>query len=161
MDDPLPRSTDSIGMVVITEHLENLNISREYNISRPRVYEALRWLINNNPLYHDVILNNDAHILQEDLIRVTQAINDENVQNNNQTLLEPATESAVGQATNANGAYSVISNSLRVLRASWHQGNNQVFNTNHAGSQCCAMVLANITRVMLPPHTWTNYFIHT
>ncbi|GFQ80751.1 hypothetical protein TNCT_482271 [Trichonephila clavata] len=82
-------------MVVVTEHLENLNILREYNISRPRVYEALRWLINNNALYQEVIIYSDAQILQEDLIRVTQAINNENAQNNNQALLEPATASAV------------------------------------------------------------------
>ncbi|GFR03235.1 ATP-dependent DNA helicase [Trichonephila clavata] len=158
----LPRSTDSIGMVVITEHLENLNISREYNISRPRVYEALRWLINNNPLYQDVITDNDAQILQEDLIRVTQAINNENAQNNNQALLETATVSAVGEATNTNDAYKMINNSIRVLRASWHQGNNQVFNTNHAVSQCCAMVLANITRAaILAPHSWTNNILNT
>ncbi|GFQ72034.1 ATP-dependent DNA helicase [Trichonephila clavata] len=156
------QSTDSIGMVVITEHLENLNISREYNISRPRVYEALRWLINNNPLYQDIIIDNDAQILQEDLIRVTQAINNENAQNNNQALLENATVSAVGEATNTNDAYKMINNSIRVLRASWHQGNNQVFNTNHAGSQCCAMVLANITRAaILAPHSWTNSILNT
>ncbi|GFQ76382.1 ATP-dependent DNA helicase [Trichonephila clavata] len=149
-------------MVVITESLENVNISRGYNISRPRVYEALRWLINNNPLYQDVIINNDAQILQEDLIRVTQAINNENAQNNNQALLEPATVSAVGEATNTNDAYKMINNLIHVLRASWHQGNNQVFNTNHAGSQCCAMVLANITRAaILAPHSWTNNILNT
>ncbi|GFR11958.1 hypothetical protein TNCT_608331 [Trichonephila clavata] len=71
-----------------------------------------------------------------DLIRVTQAINNENAQNNNQALLEPATVSAVGEATNTNDAYKMINNSIRNLRASWHQGSNQVFNTNHAGSQC-------------------------
>ncbi|GFR21146.1 ATP-dependent DNA helicase [Trichonephila clavata] len=149
-------------MVVITEHLENLNISREYNISRPRVYEALRWLINNNPLYQDVIIDNDAQILQEDLIRVTQAINNENAQNNNQAFLSLLLYQLWEKQTNTNDAYKMINNSIRVLRASWHQGNNQVFNTNHAGSQCCAMVLANITRAaILAPHSWTNNILNT
>jgi hypothetical protein len=157
----LPRSTDSIGMVVITEHLENLNVTREYNISRPRVYAALRWLINNNPLYHDVIIDNHALILQEDLIRITQVVNDENDRNINQALLEPALVSAVEDATNAYGAYTVINNTTRILRASWHQGNNQVFNSSHAGSKCCAMVLANITRAaILSPHSWTNNILN-
>ncbi|GFR14307.1 hypothetical protein TNCT_201461 [Trichonephila clavata] len=51
-----------------------------------------------------IIIDNDTQILQ-DLIRVTQAINDENYQNNTQMLLELATVSAVGEANNALGAY--------------------------------------------------------
>ncbi|XP_063899054.1 uncharacterized protein LOC135119158 [Helicoverpa armigera] len=155
----LPRSTDGIGMVVITEHLENLNVSREYNISRSRVYEALRWLINNNPLYHDVIIDNSAQILQEDLLRVTQHNCDENAQNN-QELLEPVSDMA--ETTNANNAYTMITDSMRILRASWNQDNKQVFNANYTGRQCFAMVLANITRAaILMPHLWTNNILNT
>ncbi|GFR28771.1 hypothetical protein TNCT_216051 [Trichonephila clavata] len=102
-------------------------------------------------LLKDIIIDIDAQIFQEDLIRITQAVNNENAQNNNQALLKPATVSAVGEAANTNDAYKITNNSIRILRASWHQGNNQVFNTNHAGSQCCAMVFTRAA--ILSPHS--------
>ncbi|TLM45194.1 hypothetical protein FEC35_19145 [Acinetobacter baumannii] len=50
----LPRSSSQVGIVVVTERLENLNITREFTISREKFYSALRWLTRNNPLYRDV-----------------------------------------------------------------------------------------------------------
>ncbi|GBL81660.1 hypothetical protein AVEN_93446-1 [Araneus ventricosus] len=46
----LPRSSTDVG-IVVTETLENLNVSSDYNILLDRVYKALDWLIANNPLY--------------------------------------------------------------------------------------------------------------
>lgn len=53
----LPRSTQEAGIVVITECLENLNITREFSVCREKLFCALRWLFENNPLYKDVIFN--------------------------------------------------------------------------------------------------------
>ena len=66
----LPRSTSDSQMMVVTTHLENLNISREYEISRARIYNALRCLIDNNELYSDVVIDYYAQINQNDLVRV-------------------------------------------------------------------------------------------
>ncbi|GBN45012.1 hypothetical protein AVEN_56208-1 [Araneus ventricosus] len=41
MPEMLPRSSTDVGIVVVTETLENLNESRDYNISPDRVYKAL------------------------------------------------------------------------------------------------------------------------
>lgn len=58
----LPRSTDDAAIVVLTEHLENLNGIRECYISRPRVYAALHWYVEHNPLYHGVMIYHNAHV---------------------------------------------------------------------------------------------------
>lgn len=81
--------------------------------------------------------------MQEYLTRVTQRNYDENAQNN-QELLELVSDMA--EINNALLVYTMITDSIGILRASWNQDNKQVFNANHTGRQCCAMVLANITR---------------
>lgn len=65
----LPRSTPETGIVAVTEHLENINIIREFSISRERVFNGLRWLIKNNPLYRDVTIKHYVELNEEDLIR--------------------------------------------------------------------------------------------
>ncbi|KAG5666268.1 hypothetical protein PVAND_017603, partial [Polypedilum vanderplanki] len=87
----LPRSSDDTGLVVITETLENLNSSREYRISRERVYAALRWLIANNPLYHDVTVNDSARLETRDIIRVIPA----EINQQQSTTTESTTEPSV------------------------------------------------------------------
>ncbi|KAG5685138.1 hypothetical protein PVAND_014332 [Polypedilum vanderplanki] len=90
----LPRSSDDTGLVVITETLENLNSSREYRISRERVYAALRWLIANNPLYHDVTVNNSARLETQDIIRVIPAETNQQQNTVNESNAAPSTRSA-------------------------------------------------------------------
>ncbi|KAG5666270.1 hypothetical protein PVAND_017605 [Polypedilum vanderplanki] len=144
----LPRSSDDTGLVVITETLENLNSTREYRILRERVYAALHWLIINNPLYHDVTVNNSARLETRDIIRVIP------VETNQQNTVTESTA-----APSARSAYVPIDkkkNVSRILRASWHQGNLDVF-PEFGGIQCYAMVLANIVRAaILPPSRWTK-----
>ncbi|KAG5680059.1 hypothetical protein PVAND_009589 [Polypedilum vanderplanki] len=136
-------------LIVITEILENLNSTREYRISRERVYVALHWLIANNPLYHDVTVNNSARLETRDIIRVIPA------ETNQQ--LNTATESTAAPLPRS--AYITTDkkkNVSRILRASWHQANLNVF-PEFGGTQCFAMVLANIVRaVILPPSRWTK-----
>ena len=36
---------------------------QESTISRPRIYDALRWLVANNPLYRGVTINNDGDVI--------------------------------------------------------------------------------------------------
>ncbi|KAL4721735.1 hypothetical protein ACJJTC_014268 [Scirpophaga incertulas] len=43
----------------------------------------------------------------------------------------------------------------RIIRASWHQGDYDVFTSGYAGVQCSAMSLANIVRTaILSPNQW-------
>jgi hypothetical protein len=62
----LSRSSDNVGIVVVTETLENLNRSRDFTISRDRVYSALAWLQANNGLNHDVRTDHFARLDQQD-----------------------------------------------------------------------------------------------
>ncbi|KAG5685123.1 hypothetical protein PVAND_014319 [Polypedilum vanderplanki] len=145
----LPRSSDDTGLVVITETLENLNSSREYRISRERVYAALRWLIANNPLYHDVTVNDSARLETRDIIRVIPA----EINQQQSTTTESTTEPSVRSAYISTDKKKNVS---RILRASWHQANLNVF-PEFGGTQCFAMVLANIVRAaILPPSRWTK-----
>ncbi|KAG5680198.1 hypothetical protein PVAND_009723 [Polypedilum vanderplanki] len=144
----LPRSSDETGLIVITETLENLNSSREYRISRERVYAALRWLIANNPLYHDVTVNNSARLETRDIIRVIPAET-----NQQQNTTEPIAASSTQSAYVSTDKKKNVS---RILRASWHQANLNVF-PEFGGTQCFAMVLANIVQAaILPPSRWTK-----
>lgn len=67
----LPRSASQVGIIVVTERLENLNITREFTICREKVYRALTWLIRNNPLYKDVRIDDNAQISDQELIRLS------------------------------------------------------------------------------------------
>lgn len=66
----LPRSENNRGIVVFTEILEILNISCEF--SRDHVFEVLKWLVANNPLYKDVFIDKTANSSKDDLIVVTE-----------------------------------------------------------------------------------------
>ncbi|CAG9773736.1 unnamed protein product [Ceutorhynchus assimilis] len=146
----LPRSTDSIGMIVVSEHLQNLNITREFPVSRTRVYEALQWLVTNNPLYKDVVVDSGVQLQEQDLIRIVPP------KVNDTRRIEGQTETEHIRDT----AFVAISASSRILRASWHQGNEQIFHL-YPGMQCCAMVIANIVRAaFVDPNSWTNNILN-
>ena len=67
----LPRSPDSAGLIVITESLENLNITREFIISRDNVSNALERLKANNPLYRYVQnITNSTQLDNASFVRV-------------------------------------------------------------------------------------------
>ncbi|GBM16803.1 hypothetical protein AVEN_9390-1 [Araneus ventricosus] len=138
----LPRSSAEAGIVVFTERLENLNITREYCIRSEIVFKALQWLIKNNPLFRDVIVDNDDCMDEQDFIRVdetAQLINHQNYDD-----------------SNAGSSYMPITEMSRIIRASWHQGNKEVLTTGYAGVQCCAMVVANIIQsAIFPSQIWT------
>ena len=61
MPNVLPRPTSYMGIVVISEHLENLQI-RKCSVLWIRVYDAVARFIVNNPIYKDIIIDQDAHI---------------------------------------------------------------------------------------------------
>ncbi|GBP31246.1 DTW domain-containing protein 1 [Eumeta japonica] len=134
----LPRSTQDCGMVVITENLENIT-TREFEVNRDRVYRALRWLIANNPLYQDVMIDEEACLEQDDVIRVEQRL-PEQTENNQVRRV----------------CYEEANNVSRILHGSWHQGYVSIFGRS-SGKQCCAMALANILRAhILDPHLWSR-----
>jgi hypothetical protein len=136
----LPRSTDNSGMIVVTEHLENIR-TRIIEVSRDRLNAALRWLIQNNPLYQDVTIDQNARLDENSLVRVQE-----------QRHTEQPQEAVVRRI------YYVQANSVsKILRSSWHQGDLDIFPDTRAGKQCCAMVLANILRArILSPNLWSK-----
>ncbi|GBM01464.1 hypothetical protein AVEN_209285-1 [Araneus ventricosus] len=140
----LPRSSTDVGIVVVTETLENLNVSRDYNISPDRVYKALDCLIANNPLYKDVRVNRFARLNTQDVIRVIPT-----QQQRPNEIDDKATDAPT------RSAYMRINDLSRIVRASWNQRNEQIFQSGHAGYQCFAMVVANLIRAaILPPSQW-------
>ncbi|GBO41872.1 hypothetical protein AVEN_143063-1 [Araneus ventricosus] len=140
----LPRSSTDVGIVVETETLENLNASRDYNISPDRFYKALDWLIANNPLYKDVRVNRFARLSTQDVIRVIPT-----QQQRPNELDTKATDAPT------RSAYMRINDLSRIVRASWNQRNEKIFQSGHAGFQCFAMVVANLIRAaILPPCQW-------
>ncbi|CAG5055549.1 unnamed protein product [Parnassius apollo] len=138
----LPRSASQVGIIVVTERLENLNITREFTICREKVYSALRWLIRNNPLYKDVRIDDNAQISDQELVRlsVPELSEDEASERNENEI---------------RNAFIPINNVARIIRASWHQGDYNVFTLRYASVQCSAMSLANIVRAaILSPNQW-------
>ncbi|GFW67180.1 uncharacterized protein TNCV_4031921 [Trichonephila clavipes] len=79
----LPRSVDNCGIMIVTE---NLNITCEFSVSRD-VFEALTWLVANNPLYKDVLIDNNANLSTDDLILVS-----ENACSTSQTIVQSAVQ---------------------------------------------------------------------
>ena len=53
------------------------------------------------------------------------------------------------ESTQDVSAYMRINDLSQILRASWHQANDDVFTSGFAGVQCCTMVLANIVRACI------------
>ncbi|GFQ90532.1 uncharacterized protein TNCT_6071 [Trichonephila clavata] len=122
----LPRTSDNAGTVVFTERLENINVTRQFSISRQKVYNALYWIVANNPLYKDVTIDQNVVINEEDIIRAEE------------TPAEMAEETN-GEATEDTRAYMRMNDFSRIVRASWHQANDSLFISGFAGVQCCAM----------------------
>lgn len=135
----LPRAPTDSGLVIITENLENLNITRQFSVSPPKVYAALQWLVDNNPLYQDVIIDRNIDLNQQALVRITQ---------------QPA---EVCNNQPAENLYVAINNVSQVLRASWNQSTSSIFTSAYAGVQCCAMALANVFRASIhTPNQWNQ-----
>ncbi|GIY04090.1 uncharacterized protein CDAR_106671 [Caerostris darwini] len=116
----LPRTTNNAGIVVITERLENINVTRVFSI---------------------VVINEDY------IIRVKEAPVEIAVETNE----EPTGDASANMET---------SDSSRIVRVSWHQGNDLIFTPGFAGVQWCATALVNILRTStLSPQYWsTNIF---
>ena len=131
----LPRSPNSAGLVVITESLENLDITREFTISRENVSRAIEWLKANNHLYHDV--QNVSNSIQCDVADFI-------------TVQPPP-------APLPN--FISISRHSKIIRAEWNQG-NAMFGV-HGGKQCCAMAIGAIVRsTILSPSQWDSNTIN-
>ena len=57
----LPRYPKDISVIIVKMKGKN-NTFKDVNVRRQKVMDALQWLINNNPLYKDVQLNQDCLI---------------------------------------------------------------------------------------------------
>lgn len=138
----LPRSSAESGIIIVTETLDNLNITKKYEISRERVYNALNWLICNNPLYKDVRVNQFARLETHDVIRVIPA---------NTEITEVLCDKQDRNEPTVNIGFKQINPLSRILRASWNQGDPEVFQSGNAGRQCFAMVVSNCIRATILP----------
>ena len=139
----LPRSTSDAGIVVITERLKNINITRQFSVSRKKVYDALNWLVANNPLYKDITIDQNVVMSDDDIVRVEAPP---------EVAVETSEEPSEGAS-----AYMSINEFARIVRSSWHQGNDTIFISGYAGVQCCAMALSNILRAsVLIPRRWST-----
>ncbi|KAG5683578.1 hypothetical protein PVAND_012851 [Polypedilum vanderplanki] len=87
--------------------------------------------------------------------RETKLINKKQVYDQNED--QPCTSTSAASSTqNAYVTTDKKENVSRILRASWDQGNLNVF-PEFGGTQCFGMVLANIVRAaILPPSRWTK-----
>ncbi|KAJ8685141.1 hypothetical protein QAD02_020934 [Eretmocerus hayati] len=134
----LPRNSDQAGIIVITEDIENFNISREHQVDRDRLYKGLGWLNVNNPLYDDVITDHSVDLSEQSLVR----------------LLTPRNPVAVDPQSESN-YYRVLNEVSSILRVSWNYCDSLVFNPNNLGRQSCTMSLANIIQAtIVTPDGW-------
>lgn len=141
----LPRPMSDMGLIVITEHRDNLEHARTFTINRDRLYAALRWLKANNPLYNDVIIDESVELQETGPVRFVSP-------------KQPAAqqEAQQAEAQRDSRSFKSLGKKSSILRASWHQGDPGVF-TEYAGVQYLIMVLANIVRASLvPPGQWTK-----
>ncbi|KAJ8669484.1 hypothetical protein QAD02_000743 [Eretmocerus hayati] len=136
----LPRSPSESGLVVVTEHLQNLNIRREYNISRDNVYLAAMWLRVNNPLYSDIQIDYSVNLSSEPIIRL---------------IATQSNEPVVDETADIDH-YKRIGAQSRILRSSWNYRERATFNHQFAGHQSLPMALAMIIEaVILCPSKWS------
>ncbi len=104
----LPRSSTDTSLVVVTENLENINVAKQFTISRDAIYKALNWLIHNNPLYQDVVIDQNINLNSDNILRNATAIPE---------------DEGIGEDSSENNScqYNPIGDNSRILRASWHQ----------------------------------------
>ena len=97
-------------MIVVTETLDGLNISRAYSISPSRVYKALDWLNANNSLYEDVRVDRFARLIIHDVISVIASHLPSSMVRPNLRSNPPT-----------RGSYVAINTFSRIIRDSWNQ----------------------------------------
>ncbi len=108
----LPRSSSESGLVIVKESLENKNIVKEFTISRQSVLGALRWLIQNNPLYQDVTVQHDVRLEESDLFREIEC---------DPLLANKESDTVINELETH---FTSIGQYSRILRASWHQADH-------------------------------------
>jgi hypothetical protein len=142
----LPRASNDANIIIVTEVLENLDKTYEYKIDRSRLLTALRWLVANNPLYKDVIIDEEVHLDENDIVRTIQPPQNEQIQ------AVPVEKSHYVPIKGREWS--------RILRASFHQGSDE-FESGFEGIQCCAMALAVVVRAkLIPPALWNTNILN-
>ncbi|KAL1493592.1 hypothetical protein ABEB36_009293 [Hypothenemus hampei] len=95
---------------------------------------ALRWLIRYNPLYKDVRIDENVQINEDDLIRLSAP---------------ELSGDGEPERFEIRNSFIPINDVARIIRASWHQGDHNIFTSGYADVQCSAMSLANIVRAAI------------
>ncbi|GFT79293.1 uncharacterized protein TNCV_3275461 [Trichonephila clavipes] len=120
----LPGLNNNLDVVVVTETLENLNILRELSIDRSRVNRALKWLVAENELFKDVVINQESSMEESDYVRGQPVI-----------AVKEQEESEIEVHQRGNVCMHVNDVS-RIIRAPWHQADETIFPSGSAGMQC-------------------------
>lgn len=92
----------------------------------------------NNPLYKDVLIDNNANISIDYMILVS-----ENACSTSKTIVQSAVQN--------NQDFVQINDGSRIIRALWHQENVEVFTSGYFGVQCRAVAMSNINGVSITP----------
>ncbi|CAG9134826.1 unnamed protein product [Plutella xylostella] len=134
----LPLQPQQAGLVIVTESLENLQRSREFQVDVAKLNQALQWLLVNNALYRDV-RPSFSNIV--DLAAITQ-LTEAPVNIQPEPILEPRQ------------SYINIDDNVAILQGSFHQGHER-FSPDSRGKQCTAIAAVACTAFnLMDPNTW-------
>ncbi|GFT79311.1 transposable element Tcb2 transposase [Trichonephila clavipes] len=120
----LPGLTKNLDVVVVAETLENLNILREFSIDRSRVNRALKWLVAENELFKNVVINQESRMEESDYVRGQPVI-----------AVKKQKESEIEVHQRGNVCMHVNDVS-RIIRAPWHQADETILTSGSADMQC-------------------------
>lgn len=117
----LPLKTQSSDIIVVHENHDRVEHVTELRVRPKAIYDALSWLVGNNPLYQNIQIN--SQVVFDQLQSVT--------------LDKSQTETGNAVYEGANLSYVQINEQFSALHASFSQSHS-IF-LNNAGKQCTAM----------------------
>ncbi|CAH1106753.1 unnamed protein product [Psylliodes chrysocephalus] len=129
----LPLQPHQAGLIIITENLENLHRSREFQVDMMKLNQVLQWLLVNNALYKDVRPSFSNIIDLSVVIQISEA---------------PANIYLVSAKQRQANTYTSIDGNMTILQGSFHQGSER-FSTESRGKQCTAIATIACTAFSL------------
>ena len=179
LQEQLPIRITQTDNIIVVENLKNLDKINQFEIRPTLVYEALKWLIKNNPLYNKVkcveheLLDYDINTI---IINSLNRYKSSSISNLNSSELEKLDEitqlsntfndsmslnSTQISETEHPNCYKLINNQnpiSSILRANFHQ-NNPIFGDS-AGMQCTGIcAYAIVFSVSIHVSLWNTEII--
>lgn len=137
----LPLNSENADFIVVNETGDRTTKSASLNIRPAKIYEALSWLIQHNPLYSNIKIQDEVNLQEFPSISLEQS---------------QVQSSEVYDGSNL--AYVELRAGIFVLQGSFSQG-HEIFLENR-GKQCTAMVASFLAHCLIePPVTWTRQCI--